>query len=216
MRPSSLSRSWTRAASAAGCWVMGDESWPAHRKRLKGLPTPITHHLSPITLFLRAGCACLMASLTGAWAQPAPSINSGGIVNAASSAPGAPVAPGSIASVYGNFLLSAPSWALGIPLPTNLGGLSLAFGAVEAPLLYASSGQVNLQIPWELAGQPPAVTATLAGQTSAPQTVNLAPFAPGIFSMNGLAQSSKPQIFMIGFFDRSEYETYRESGKTVT
>ena len=126
-----------------------------------------------------------MASLTGAWAQPAPSINSGGIVNAASSAPGAPVAPGSIASVYGNFLLSAPSWALGIPLPTNLGGLSLEFGAVEAPLLYASSGQVNLQIPWELAGQPPAVTATLAGQTSAPQTVNLAPFAPGIFSMNG-------------------------------
>src|ERR1017187_8633722 len=165
MRPSSLSRSWTRAASAAGCWVMGDGSWPTHRKRLKGLPTPITHHLSPITLFLRAGCACLMASLTGAWAQPAPS--------------------GSIASVYGNFLLSAPSWALGIPLPTNLGGLSLAFGAVEAPLLYASSGQVNLQIPWELAGQPPAVTATLAGQTSAPQTVNLAPFAPGIFSMNG-------------------------------
>src|ERR1022692_4603960 len=49
MRPSSLSRSWTRAASAAGCWVMGDGSWRTHRKRLKGLPTPIAHHLSPIT-----------------------------------------------------------------------------------------------------------------------------------------------------------------------
>jgi beta-glucosidase len=127
-----------------------------------------------------------MATLTGAWAQPAPSINTGGIVNAASSAPGAPVAPGSIVSVYGSFPLSAPSVAPNVPLPTSLGGLSLAFGAVDAPLFYASATQVNLQVPWEMAGQSQAsLTATAAGQTSAPQTVNLAPFAPGIFSMNG-------------------------------
>jgi len=31
-----------------------------------------------------------------------------------------------------------------------------------------------------------------------------------------LAQSSKPQIFMIGFFDKSEYDSYRQSGKTVS
>ncbi|MGB7762274.1 MAG: VWA domain-containing protein [Bryobacteraceae bacterium] len=31
-----------------------------------------------------------------------------------------------------------------------------------------------------------------------------------------LAQSSKPQIFMIGFFDKSEYDYYRQSGKAVT
>jgi Ca-activated chloride channel family protein len=31
-----------------------------------------------------------------------------------------------------------------------------------------------------------------------------------------LAQASKPQIFMIGFFDPLEYDTYRESEKTVT
>ena len=118
----------------------------------------------------RAACACLLASLTGAWAQPAPTINAGGVVNAASSAPG-PVAPGSIASVYGNFPLA---------------GLLLAFGAVDAPLFYTSSTQVNLQIPWELTGQSQAsLTATSASQTSTPVTVNLSPFAPGIFSMNG-------------------------------
>src|SRR5580700_7846974 len=126
----------------------------------------------------------------GAWAQPAPSINTGGVVNAASSAPGAPVAPGSIASVYGDFLLSAPSGASQIPLPTNLGGLSLAFGAVAAPLFYASNGQVNLQIPWELAGSQASLTAALAGQTGTAQTVNLAPFAPGIFTTN--SQGSGP------------------------
>ena len=31
-----------------------------------------------------------------------------------------------------------------------------------------------------------------------------------------LAQASKPQIFMIGFFDPWEYDSYRKSGKTVT
>jgi Ca-activated chloride channel family protein len=31
-----------------------------------------------------------------------------------------------------------------------------------------------------------------------------------------LAQSSRPQVFMIGFFDRSDYDSYRKSGKTVT
>ena len=52
----------------------------------------------------------------GAWAQSAPSINPGGAINAASSAPGAPLAPGSIASVYGSFLLTSPSGAAGAGL----------------------------------------------------------------------------------------------------
>jgi len=142
--------------------------------------------MSASKALLQAACVFLMAGLTGAWAQPAPSINSGGVINAASSAPGAPLAPGSIASAYGNFLLAASSAAETVPLPTSLSGLSLAFGAAKAPLFYASGRQVNLQIPWELAGQSQAsLTATLGGQTSAPQTVNLARFAPGIFSING-------------------------------
>src|ERR1017187_9023788 len=122
----------------------------------------------------------------GAWAQSAPSINPGGAINAASSAPGAPLAPGSIASVYGSFLLTSPAGAAGAPLPTSLSGLSLQFnGSVPAPLFYASSGQVNLQVPWETAGQSQtSLAATFSGQTSSPQTVALAPFAPGIFSMN--------------------------------
>ncbi|MGC9947192.1 MAG: hypothetical protein ABSF64_12555 [Bryobacteraceae bacterium] len=120
------------------------------------------------------------------WAQTAPSINPGGVIDAASSAPGAPVAPGSIASVYGSFLLTSAAGASGAPLPDSLSGLSLQFtGGIPAPLFYASSGQVNLQVPWETAGQSQtSLTATLSGQTSGPQTVGLAPFAPGIFTTN--------------------------------
>ena len=118
---------------------------------------------------------------------PAPSISAGGILNAASYAVGTPVAPGSIVAVYGSFTLSAPAMTPGVPWPTTLGGLSMQFaGGTKAPLYYVSSGQVNLLVPWELANQSKvSLTATVNGVTSSAQTVNLAAFSPGIFSMNG-------------------------------
>src|ERR1035437_5894628 len=120
-------------------------------------------------------------------AASAPSISAGGILNAASYAVGTPVAPGSIVAVYGSFPLSAPATTPGAPWPTSLGGLSMQFsGGTKAPLYYVSSGQVNLLVPWELANQSQAsLTATVNGQTSTAQTVSLAAFSPGIFSMNG-------------------------------
>jgi uncharacterized protein (TIGR03437 family) len=114
-----------------------------------------------------------------------PSINAGGVVNAASYAAGQPLAPGSIAAAYGAFLLTAPSVAAGSPLPTNLAGLSLQFGGTQAPLFFAGAGQANFQVPWELAGQSQSsLAAVLNGQAGAGQTVSLARFAPGIFSTN--------------------------------
>ena len=120
-------------------------------------------------------------------AASAPSISAGGILNAASYAVGTPVAPGSIVAVYGSFPLSAPAMTPGAPWPTSLGGLSMQFaGGTKAPLYYVSSGQVNLLVPWELANQSQApLTATMNGLTSTAQTVSLAAFSPGIFSMNG-------------------------------
>ena len=106
-----------------------------------------------------------------------------GAVNAGSYA--ASVAPGSIAAVFGSFLLNSVASAQALPLPSTLLGLSLQFGGMAAPLFYASAGQVNLQVPWELAGQTQAsLVGAGNGQTSAPQTANLAPFAPAIFTMD--------------------------------
>jgi uncharacterized protein (TIGR03437 family) len=114
------------------------------------------------------------------------SINPGGILNTASSAVGAPLSPGSIASAYGTFLVNGLTTAANAPLPDSLAGLSMRFGSVlKAPLFAVSGGQVNFQVPWELAGQSQAsISATANGQTTTTQTMNLAPFAPGIFSMN--------------------------------
>jgi trimeric autotransporter adhesin len=116
-----------------------------------------------------------------------PLINPGGTVNAASSATGAPVAPGSIATVYGSFLIDSLSTASSAPLPISLAGLSLQFaGGLTAPLFAVSGAQINFQVPWELAGQSQAsLSAMFNTQTSVTQAITLAPFAPGIFSMNG-------------------------------
>jgi uncharacterized protein (TIGR03437 family) len=115
-----------------------------------------------------------------------PSINSDGVVDAASSAHG--VAPGSIASVFGSFLVSSSSTASGSPLPIDLGGVSLQVGSgLSAPLFFVSASQTNFQVPWELAGQTDAPIAALVdGQLSGTETMALAPFAPAIFSTNGL------------------------------
>ena len=99
--------------------------------------------------------------------------------------PGAPV-PGSLISIEGNFLLLAPAAATAFPIPDVLGGLSFQFGGTPVPLFYASGTRVSAQVPWEVQGESQAsLTASYNGQTSAPQTVNLSAYSPGIFAING-------------------------------
>jgi uncharacterized protein (TIGR03437 family) len=102
-----------------------------------------------------------------------PILNSGGTVNNASFAAAMPVAPGSLVSIFGTGLAGANQTAL------TLGGVPL-------PLLHTFPLQVDAQVPWELAGQTQAqlaiVTDDLNGNTV---TVPLAPFSPGLYSMNG-------------------------------
>jgi uncharacterized protein (TIGR03437 family) len=147
--------------------------------------------------------------------QPSPSINSGGTVNAASSAPNAPVAPGSIATVYGAFLVPSLATATSAPLPTHLAGLTLEFGAsLAAPLFAVSGGQINFQVPWELAGQSQtSFSASINGQTSAAQTLNLATYAPGIFTMN--SQGSGPGTILDSSYNLVTSSNPATGGTTV-
>ena len=122
------------------------------------------------------------------WSTNSSSVTPGGassLVNAASYA--ASVAPGSVATAFGDFSLNEPVSALGVPLPPILDGLSLKFSpGFSAPLFYASATQANIQIPWELAGsESSSLTAILGGQASSQFTITLAAFAPAIFGMNG-------------------------------
>ena len=128
--------------------------------------------------------AGLSVQVTQTGNGPSPTLNAGGVVNAASYT--GLVAPGSIAAAFGDLLVASALIDGSSPLLTSLSGLSLQFGdATEAPLFFASTAQVNFQVPWELAGQSQTtIGAALNGQIGAARTLSLAPFAPGIFSMN--------------------------------
>lgn len=114
-------------------------------------------------------------------AQSSPSITS--IVNAASFSAG-PFAPGGLVTLFGSFGVASEA-ASGPPFPASLGGLSIQVNGIPAPLLYVSGAQVNFQVPWELQAMSQAApTVTVNGQTSGAQTASLAPYSPGIFSLD--------------------------------
>ena len=118
-----------------------------------------------------------------ALSAPPPVINS--TVNSATFL--TPVAPGSIASIFGsNLAIGQTAATLPAPLPTTLAQSSFTVGGVAAPLYFVSSSQANLQIPWEVTGQTQtSIVTTVDGVVSNTQIAPLAPFAPGLFSMNG-------------------------------
>jgi uncharacterized protein (TIGR03437 family) len=120
-----------------------------------------------------------------------PGIFGGGVVNNASYAPSpAPVAPGSIAAVFGTSLndgSSVPFSSFGPDgkLVTTLGGTSATINNIPAPMFYSFPSQLGVQIPFEMAGQTTAnIVVTVGGQASVPRTINLDATAPGIFTVN--------------------------------
>jgi uncharacterized protein (TIGR03437 family) len=116
------------------------------------------------------------------------SITAGGVVNSASYAAGRAVAPGSIASIFGVFPVSTASAVL-VPLPTTLSTMAAQIDGVRVPLFFTSATQANIQVPWELLSKTSAsVTASVGTESSIAQKVDLATFAPGIFTVNGTGQ----------------------------
>ena len=122
---------------------------------------------------------------TGAAVTPSgPIIQTAGVVNDASFV--APVAAGSIVGVFGtNLAIGQASSMVPTPLPDTLAQSSVTVSGETAPLFFATASQVNLQIPWDLAGQTQAsVIASVNGTGSNTETVIIVPFAPGIFTIN--------------------------------
>ena len=112
-----------------------------------------------------------------------PRINPGGVVNAATFA-ATRLAPGVIASVFGAELAPETEALIATPLTTTLGGMTLLFnGNLMAPLYYASPNQVNMLVPWELAGEEQAqLSVRIGSETSQPVVVPLAQYSPAIFT----------------------------------
>lgn len=132
---------------------------------LKGASPKAEPVLAPVTLVIVAS---------------GPTINVGGVVNAASGAP--TVVPGGVASAYGVNLAGDTVLATGTPLPTTLGGVQVTVNGIPAPIFFVSALQINFQIPF---GVPTSGTLTIVvtrdGVASPGEQVAVAEFAPGMF-----------------------------------
>lgn len=108
-----------------------------------------------------------------------PAISAGGVVHAASYRND--LTPGGIVSIFGRNLGRTES-ATTTPLPTNLGGVCVTLNNQAMPLFATSPGQINVQIPTELAaGNYPMVIRSLDNKVaSAAQTVRLQRYAPAV------------------------------------
>ena len=61
----------------------------------------------------------------------------------------APVARGSIATLFGTNLAGSISQATAVPLPRTMAGVRVVVAGVDAPLFYVSPVQINFQAPFE-------------------------------------------------------------------
>jgi uncharacterized protein (TIGR03437 family) len=124
-----------------------------------------------------------------------PKVQSGGVVNAASNAPSAPVAPGSYISIYGSSLASGLTVATA-PFPTTLGGTQVLIGGQAIPLYFTSDGQINALVPYGMATNATSqVLVSYGGAYSTPQAMTIADGGPGIFlnpQGGGIAVDVKP------------------------
>ncbi|HYL76656.1 MAG TPA: hypothetical protein VEU96_20750 [Bryobacteraceae bacterium] len=110
------------------------------------------------------------------------------VVGSGSAIPGS-IAPGELLSIFGSGLGAAP---VGLQLASNgtvaatLGGTQVLINGTAAPLIYASTGQVNAIMPYEIDTNGVATIQVVAGGTpSASWAVPLAPSAPSIFTLDG-------------------------------
>jgi uncharacterized protein (TIGR03437 family) len=108
-----------------------------------------------------------------------PAISANGAVNAASYK--TDNTPGGIVSIFGRNLGRTES-ASSTPLPGNLGGVCVTLNNQALPLFATSAGQINAQIPPELAvGSYPLIVRSLENKVSSvTQTLRLQRYAPAV------------------------------------
>jgi uncharacterized protein (TIGR03437 family) len=119
--------------------------------------------------------------------NPLPTVASGGVVNAASFDP--LLSRGAVATVFGAELAGATGGAESVPLPRTLFGTRVIVAGMDAPLFYTSPTQINFQVPFETALGSAEVRVVRDGIISAAATVNIADYAPGVFTYARTATS---------------------------
>ncbi len=110
------------------------------------------------------------------------------VVNAASFIPG-PIAPGEIVTIFGSNIgpTTLTSYILNPnnTFSTTVADTQVLFDTFAAPIIYVRNDQLSVVVPFEIAGRPTVnITIRRGGQTSAVLQIQVANFAPGLFTTN--------------------------------
>ncbi len=135
------------------------------------------------TFVARAGSLTVTFTDT---ARLQPTLAPNGIVDAASSLLLGGIVPGSYITLYGTGLSDSNTVATTNTLPLQLDSVSVSFDSpgisVPGHLYYVSPGQVNVQVPWELAGQTSTqIKVSIDASSGTVVTVPVAPASPSLF-----------------------------------
>ncbi len=129
--------------------------------------------LAPATMQLAGGVSQNQAGV--------PTLAAGGTLNNVNPVVGDPLAPGTIAQVYGGNLASTSVSPGVLPIPTSFNGTFALVGASQVPLYYLSNGQLDVEIPSELAAnQQYPIIVSVNGALALPDTITVIPDTPGI------------------------------------
>ncbi len=136
------------------------------------------------------GTASLTVSLKSGAATPL----TAGVANSASGV-GIFISPGGLVSIYGDDLATGTGGGGTAPFPTQVNGTQVLMGGQPLPLRFVGVGQVNAQVPFELATNTQQQLVVQRGTTlSVPQDVVVAAAQPGIYTQD--ASGSGPGIIV--------------------
>ena len=112
-----------------------------------------------------------------------------GVVHSASFLTGA-IAPGQIISIFGVDIGPAQGALAGLGLDgfllTTIGGVQVLFDGIPGPIFFTNSGQINVQVPYEIAGSDPVAIQIIVDDIARNSVVvPVGASAPGIYSLAG-------------------------------
>jgi uncharacterized protein (TIGR03437 family) len=126
---------------------------------------------------------------------------------------GGALSAGTLVEVYGSGLASGTAAPSTLPLPTILNGTFVDVGGLQVPLDFLSSGQVNVQVPYELTPtQQFAILVSANNQFTMQDMIDIVPLQPGLagfddghiiaqhavdFSLVDAAHPAKPGEFLV-------------------
>ena len=151
------------------------------------LSTGVLENQNSQDYWLRVGLRMPGQSGTGVFVNPQ------GIFNGASFAPpGAPLAPGTLVTIFGTGLATQTAVAQAFPFPTSLGGVQLVINGRAAPVYAVSPGQISGLIPFSASGPTATLQVLANAQPSNTVEIPIAASSPGFFTVprNGIGEGA--------------------------